>query len=138
MDNQQASSNLIPLPGLSHYYTDGVGNIYSTKRGDTKKLKTRLHYGRSASPYIRVKAAAKNYLLHRLVASVHLKRPLAKEERVNHKDGDTVNNSLNNLEVLSHRENVAHAVRNNLYCSGKEWYKAREASTTIPRGSTLK
>ena len=39
------------------------------------------------------------------------------------------NNVYENLELASHHEQVAHAVQNGLYCSGKEWYKARGLSS---------
>lgn len=139
MGDQQVSPILIPIPDLSNYFIDVSGNIYSTNRGNyLRLLRTRVHYGRSKSPYLRVKVGGKNALLHRIVASIHLGRQLSNVEQVNHLDGNTLNNSLHNLQVVSHRENVAHAVANKLYCSGEEWYKARKTSTTIPNGSTSK
>jgi predicted Rossmann fold nucleotide-binding protein DprA/Smf involved in DNA uptake len=41
---------------------------------------------------------------HRLVASMSLGRPLAETEVVHHRDGNKQNNSLENLDVLSHAE----------------------------------
>lgn len=46
-------------------------------------------------------------------------------------DGNTINNKLCNLEVVSQHENVQHAVQNNLYCSGSAWHKARETTKSL-------
>jgi hypothetical protein len=130
MDNQQVSliaeQGMFPIPGQSGYWTDGLGDIWSTKQTKPKKLKKRIHFGKSKSPYMRVKVGEVNALLHRVVASVHMGRPLTNKEVVNHINGDTTDNSLMNLEVTTHRENVLHAVANSLYCSGEAWHKARE------------
>ena len=137
MGNQQVSvnhTNLIPIPARSGYYTDGLGNILSTKQKNVKILKKRLHYGKSKNPYIKTKVGDTNALAHRIIASVHVGRPLLSTEVVNHINGVTTDNALSNLEVVDHRQNVKHAVENKLYCSGEAWYKARglvyETSTT--------
>ncbi len=139
MVNQQESSSLIPLPELDGYFINIYGDIFSTKRQSVpKKLKTHLHFGKSKNPYIRVKIGAKKlYLVHRLVGSVLLNRPLYSSEFVNHKDDNTSNNHLCNLEVVTHQQNVQHAVENKLYCQGVDWYKARESSTTKQKCCTL-
>jgi len=148
MDNQQVSSigtKLIPIPEFELYFTDTTGTIFSFKRGGKEKiLSPYLHYGKSKNPYMRVKIINKLWLLHRLIGSVNIGRQLNKDEVINHINGVTTDNRLTNLEVITQRENVNHAVSLVLYCSGDEWYEARkykpnrETSTTIPRGSTLK
>jgi len=82
---------------------------------------------------MRIKIDGRLELLHRVLASVHIGRRLLREECVNHKDGNKLNNNLDNLEIVSAKENFAHAVANELYCSGSAWYAARglqEPSTT--------
>lgn len=129
MGNQQArltTQDLLQIPEMDNYFVDLVGNIYSTVKSiEPKKLKPYQHFGRRRKPYIRVSLKHKHYLLHRLIASTKVGRKLYKHEVVNHIDGDTSNNALSNLEVVSQHENVQHAVANNLYCSGDAWYVAR-------------
>lgn len=111
---------------MINIFTDINGNIFSFKKGNKERLLTPYkHFGRSKNPYMRVKIGNKLWLQHRFVSSVLIGRKLNENEVVNHKDGNTLNNSLENLEVVSQQENVKHAVENKLYCSGYAWYKAR-------------
>lgn len=56
-------------------------------------------------------------LVHRLVASAFL-GPCPKNKEVNHKDGNKLNNKLENLEYASHSDNMKHAIRSGLYKPG--------------------
>jgi hypothetical protein len=51
--------------------------------------------------------------VHRLVAETFLKRD-NKYLQVNHKDGNKLNNNINNLEWVTARENIIHSYKNNL------------------------
>jgi hypothetical protein len=128
MDNQQirqGKQDLLPVPEMDRYWIDIDGNIYSTKKYEIpRKLTPHKHKGNGAKLYMRLRLIDKLFLQHRIVASIHIGRQLLGNEVVNHLDGDTLNNKLCNLEVVSQRENVQHAVENNLYCSGSAWYKA--------------
>lgn len=129
MDNQQVSTLntiLIPIPGSSVHFTDRNGVIYSfakSKKGII--LSEILSNCKNRKKRVRVKVGNKFWLKHRFIASVLIGRHLTPEEVVNHIDGNPLNNSLENLEIASQRENVIHAVSNNLYCSGDDWYAAR-------------
>ena len=129
MGNQQGSLNedWMSIPGHDGYYADAQGMIWSLKR--SKKIISQcVHVARGKKRYCRSKVSDKTYLSHRLIASAMIGRPLEKGEVVNHKNGNTVDNKPSNLEVVSHRDNVIHAVQNGLYCSGPEWYAARGMS----------
>ena len=55
----------------------------------------------------------KNFLVHRLVAKAFIPNPNSYDE-VNHIDGDKSNNCMWNLEWLSRKNNVSHAIANRL------------------------
>lgn len=52
--------------------------------------------------------------IHRLVASAFLQRPPG-ADTVNHKDGDKANNTVENLEWLTQKENNQHSFRSGFY-----------------------
>lgn len=55
----------------------------------------------------------KNYLVHRLIAKTFIKNPDNKPF-VNHKDGNKLNNSIENLEWCTRSENTTHSYKNGL------------------------
>lgn len=80
----------------------------------------------------------KMFYAHRLVAEHFLENP-ENLPVVNHKDGDKLNNNVNNLEWVSYSDNVMHARKNNLISKvkehreiytedleGEQWRKIRE------------
>ena len=44
---------------------------------------------------------------HRLVYSLHIGRPVTKDEIIHHKDGNKQNNNISNLELLNRKEHTA-------------------------------
>ncbi|KAG5186310.1 hypothetical protein JKP88DRAFT_240912 [Tribonema minus] len=88
--------------------------------------------------------------VHRLVAAAFLAPPSDKKAQVNHKDGDTTNNNIDNLEYVTAAGNTQHAVDTGLLdcrvpvrqmLNGvlvKEWDSIREASEALEKQKLTK
>ena len=55
----------------------------------------------------------KSYQIHRLVAQAFIPNPENKPD-INHKDGNPLNNKIDNLEWCTKSENIQHAIKNGL------------------------
>ena len=91
----------------TNYYITEDGKCYNDK---TKKYlqgqisnSGYLNYNLSLTPQIK-----KRYYAHRLVAQNYLQNPNNLPE-VNHKDGNKLNNNVENLEWVSSSENIKHS-----------------------------
>lgn len=98
------------IVGFSHYFVDENGNIYSNKY---RTLKKRALYLDGKKKYLMVDLIGDNgekhkMLVHRLVALSFIPNPDNRPE-VNHKDGNSLNNCVANLEWTTHKENMTHA-----------------------------
>ena len=67
----------------------------------------------NADGYLRVYIYKKTFFLHRLIALTFLKN-LENKEQVNHKDGNKINNCIDNLEFVTNKENQFHKFQNGL------------------------
>lgn len=75
--------------------------------------------------YLRVKlyinGVKKNYLVHRLVAMTYLAN-YSEDLQVNHKNCIKTDNRVDNLEMVSNKENQSHARDNGLINTSKAYY----------------
>lgn len=83
------------------YQVDTDGNVYSLH----SKLRLRPY---PKNGYLTVFLGTKVMRIHRLVALTHIPNPENKPE-VNHKNGNKVDNRIENLEWVTRGENVRHA-----------------------------
>lgn len=91
------------------------------------------HTGHTLAPqpngkgYLRVSIGKKLMFIHRLVAEKYIPNPENKPQ-VNHKDGNKLNNCVDNLEWVTNQENRNHTVDNDLQVTGEKcsWAKLTE------------
>lgn len=92
----------------SNYYISEEGKVFNQKTG--KYLQGSL----DKNGYLRFRLEGKNVSIHRMVLETFDPRPNMALLEVNHIDGDKTNNKLENLEWVTHQENMQHAVKYNL------------------------
>lgn len=65
---------------------------------------------RQTGSYMSVVLDGKHYCIHRLIATYFINKPKNYNDKwiVNHKDGNKLNNNVNNLEWLSQSDNIQH------------------------------
>lgn len=123
----------IPIRGFESNYEISIDGIVRSK--DRTQIDTmgrkRSWKGKILKPdiapngYYRITLAVngkkKQAYLHRLLATHFLENP-NNLPQVNHKDGNKLNNDLNNLEWVSVQDNVIHAYKNGLisHISGEQ------------------
>ena len=95
-------------------YDKYIPNRHGTKTFKKSKLISSCNNGNG---YLQVKLSKngkrKAFYVHRLVCDAFLGN-LDSNLEVNHIDCDKSNNKLDNLEIISHKENMIHAYNNNL------------------------
>ncbi|MGR3504929.1 MAG: NUMOD4 domain-containing protein [Paracoccaceae bacterium] len=96
------------------YEVSNFGRVKSFGRSDYKWKKPRILRERpSQKGYLRVGIGKKDAYIHRLVAKAFIDNPQSLPF-VNHMDGNRKNNTLNNLEWCTPKENLEHAVKTGL------------------------
>jgi hypothetical protein len=95
------------------YHISSHGRVKSYKKGKEIILKPSTHQNGYLQISLCRNKTSKTYYIHRLVAQTFIINDENKLT-VNHKDGNKKNNHIDNLEWMTHQENVEHAIINKL------------------------
>ena len=93
------------------YDISNTGTIRSRRRAKCRYLTPRSMKGGYERIHLCNDSEEKDFLIHRLVLDAFT-GPAPNGCEANHKDGVTWNNNINNLEWISHSDNVKHGYRN--------------------------
>lgn len=120
-----------PIDGYEGLYSiDRDGVVYSHGRNGTRGGICRQWTSASGYPvvYLSKDDKSKTLKVHRLVAKAFIPNPDNKPQ-VNHKDGNKLNYSIDNLEWCTAQENIRHAHELGLSVHAKG-YKAKDSRLT--------
>lgn len=95
------------IEGIEGYQISNIGRVRSLNYQGTNK--TRLLKTQTLSKYETVMIKHKTYLVHRLVAKAFIPNPLGLSD-INHKDENKLNNTVENLEWMSHYDNMQYSL----------------------------
>lgn len=93
-----------------------MGRVRSLLSGTPKILKTQVDNKGYHRIRVAIERDKRSYKVHREVARAFLENP-RNLPQVNHKDGDKNNNSVDNLEWITNKDNAHHAIENGLWDS---------------------
>ena len=102
-----------------NYFVNEQGDVFSTKHGSIKRLKSGNHPQGYLLISICNNGNSKNILVHRLIAQTFIPNAENKPE-VNHKNGIKWDNRVENLEWVTKSENMSHAKSTGLFNNGGE------------------
>lgn len=94
-------------------FVDGNKNYKISNYGRFKFVNGKISNGHKLGDYLVISIKYKSYRIHRLIAYTFLENPDNKNI-VNHKDGNKLNNKVENLEWCTQQENVIHSFESGL------------------------
>jgi hypothetical protein len=100
-------SNLGRVKSVGRWRRNGVSNSYFQKK---KVLEQGFKHNRYGRVSLYKNNLREDVLVHRLVAETFIPNPENKPQ-VNHKDNDSKNNTVDNLEWVTSSENIIHAYK---------------------------
>ena len=118
------------------YMTFSLDDYDITTDGEIINKHTGRHVKgqKNGKGYLRVSIGGKLQFVHRLVAQKYIPNP-NNLPQVNHKDGNKLNNCVDNLEWVSNKENRDHAIKNGLHIVGEKcpWAKLKKVQVDFIR-----
>lgn len=102
------------INNFEDYSINDFGVVYSYKNGKRKKMRLCPCTNKYLSVVLCKNGISKRFLVHRLVAA-HFIDNQYNYSQVNHKDGVVTNNCVENLEWVTPKMNIQHALKNKLH-----------------------
>ncbi len=115
-----------PVYGYPNYSVSSDGVVWSNVTGKpikeqiTKSSATTKRGARYHRVELHKNGKGKKFFVHRLVALAFIPNQNPEANSVNHKNGNKSDNSVDNLEWVTHRQNVDHAVETGLQLKGED------------------
>jgi hypothetical protein len=103
------------------YEVSSLGRLYDNRQ--MKFIKLYVRKGFYTNIVVNDKGKSRWLSLHRAIVWAFTGIKSNRQRQVNHKDGEKSNNAISNLELVSQRENLIHAINTGL--RGKGWRKNR-------------
>ena len=99
---------MIKIENFDKYYVTENGEVISEM--NTKPIRRKTYITKNGYEIVKLAKNGKyvRKLVHRLVAEAYLPN-FSNHLEVNHIDGNKLNNSLNNIELVTHYDNMKHA-----------------------------
>lgn len=109
----------LKVEGFDHYMVSNLGNVKSLVNPNKPRI---LKPQSSTNGYLQLNLFSRTgehrkFLVHRLIGLTFIPN-LQDKPQINHIDGDRTNNRVENLEWVTPKENIQHALDNNLMCTG--------------------
>lgn len=98
---------------MGDYEITRNGEIYSLKNNKRRLIKGYIDKYGYRRVLLHIWGKRQKYFVHRLVAMKYIENP-NNLPQVNHKDGNKLNNNVENLEWVTAKQNIQHAIKNNL------------------------
>lgn len=121
MSDECSKYDLRPIPDMEGYVISRCGEFIGSLKprcrnaippAHPRKLKTTVNKDGYRAIALRKKnGKTSSFYIHNLVAAAFIgKRPY--KHKVNHKNGTKLDNNVDNLEYVTHRENITHITNN--------------------------